>query len=161
MAIESYLVSGRRYVTSARPLPDLVRFLTSGVSSDCQWVWEQRGTSRVVTGTRRRWATMLIGGGMVVAYVLVRLMHIDLYVTTDEPFWLGRSANFYRALVQHDFVHTYQMAHPGVLTMWAGALAYFLVFPEYPQHVTENLRHVYGIDAVLRSLGQDPMTMLI
>lgn len=91
----------------------------------------------------------------------MRLQHLDLFVTTDEPFWLGRSANFYRALVQQDFVHTYQMAHPGVLTMWAGALAYFLVFPEFAQDVTENLRHVYGIDAVLRDLGQDPMTMLM
>lgn len=88
-------------------------------------------------------------------------MHIDLFVTTDEPFWLGRSANFYRALVQHDFVYTYQMAHPGVLTMWAGALAYFLEFPEFARDVTENLRHVYGIDAVLRDLGQDPMRMLV
>ena len=60
-----------------------------------------------------------------------------------------------------DFVHTDQMAHPGVLTMWAGMAAYWWSFPEYAQQVTVNLNHVYGIGGVLRDLGQDPMRVLI
>lgn len=102
----------------------------------------------------------LLVPALVGLYVLVRCLHLDLFITTDEPFWLGRSANFYRALNQGDLVHTYQMAHPGILTMWAGTFAYLLTFPEYAQHVTANLNHVYGIDAVLRELGQDPMGIL-
>lgn len=98
---------------------------------------------------------------LVVLYVFVRCLNLDLFVTTDEPFWLGRSANFYRALTQGDFAHTYQMAHPGVLTMWAGMVAYLWKFPEYTQYVTANLNHVYGIDGVLRELGQDPMRILV
>lgn len=94
-------------------------------------------------------------------YILVRCLDLDLFVTTDEPFWLGRSANFYRALSQRDFSHTYQMAHPGVLTMWAGTAAYLFAFPDYTQSVTVNLHHVYGIDAILKQLGQDPMQLLV
>lgn len=98
---------------------------------------------------------------LVACYVMVRSLNLDLFVTTDEPFWLGRSANFYRALAHHDFAYTYQMAHPGVLTMWAGTIAYLMAFPDYTQYVTTNLRHVYGIGAVLREFGHDPMHLLV
>lgn len=104
-----------------------------------------------------RW---LLIPALVGLYVVVRCLHLDLFLTTDEPFWLGRSANFYRALSQSDLVHTYQMAHPGIPTMWAGTVAYLVTFPEYAQQVTTNLNHVYGIDAVLREFGQDPMEIL-
>jgi len=103
----------------------------------------------------------LVIAGLVCIYVLVRCLHLELFVTTDEPFWLGRSANFYRALVQGDLAHTYQMAHPGVLTMWAGTIAYFWAFPDYAQEISRNLDYVYGIGAVLRELHQDPLHILI
>ncbi|MCC6705644.1 MAG: hypothetical protein IT334_12250 [Thermomicrobiales bacterium] len=96
-----------------------------------------------------------------IGYILVRCLDIGLFVTTDEPFWLGRSANFFRAMRQGDYQYTFQMAHPGVTTMWAGAASFLWSFPEYADRVTQNLTFVYGIDGVLRDLGQDPMEMLI
>lgn len=98
---------------------------------------------------------------VVMAYLVVRLLDIDRLVTTDEPFWLGRSANFYRALVKGDLEHTYQMAHPGVMTMWTGALAYALHFPEYAQLAAGNMSVPYGIEKHLRDMGQDPLDMLV
>ena len=66
-------------------------------------------------------ATAWIGLVIVIAlYAGVRLLDLDRLVTTDEPFWLGASANFYRALKTGDFANTYQLEHPGVLTMWGG-----------------------------------------
>jgi hypothetical protein len=56
------------------------------------------------------------------AYLTPRLVALDRLVTVDEGYWLGRSANFYEALVSGDLANTYQFAHPGVPTMWAGAI---------------------------------------
>lgn len=95
------------------------------------------------------------------AFALVRLIGLDQMVTTDEPFWLGRSGNFYRALRSGDFSHTYQMAHPGVMTMWAGALAYLLKFPEFASLQQTNLDDVYSIERVLRGYGVDPLKMMV
>lgn len=109
-------------------------------------------------GRGRSWLPILLLAGL---YVGVRCLHLDQVVTTDEPFWLGRFANFYRALRSGELIHTYQMAHPGVLTMWSGALAYALVVPDYARQVTENVRHVHGIGSVLRDIGEDPLQLLI
>lgn len=98
---------------------------------------------------------------LVILYIVIRSLNLNLFVTTDEPFWLGRSANFYRALAQDDLAHTYQMAHPGVLTMWAGSLAYARYFPHYVRDITANISVVYGIDGILRQLGEDPLALLI
>lgn len=123
---------------------------------------KETGTSDVDRDKSQRWCcNWLAACGLVLLYIVVRSLNLDLFVTTDEPFWLGRSANFYRALAQRDFVHTYQMAHPGVLTMWAGTVAYLMTFPDYARDVDVNLRFVYGIEGVLRQLGQDPMRLLI
>lgn len=97
----------------------------------------------------------------ILIFLGVRLLDLDRLVTTDEPFWLGRSANFYHALSTGDFEHTYQMAHPGVMTMWAGAFAYLLYFPEYADLATGNMEVPYGIENQLRNLGQDPLQLMI
>lgn len=94
-------------------------------------------------------------------YLMVRLMGIDTVVTTDEPFWLGRSGNFYRALVVGDLEHTYQMAHPGVITMWSGAFAYWIHFPEFAQLINGNMYVPYGIESHLRKMGTDPLTIMV
>lgn len=94
-------------------------------------------------------------------YVGVRLIEIDRLVTTDEPFWLGRSGNFYRALATGDLEHTYQMAHPGVMTMWAGTLAYLIHFPEYAELAAGNLENPYGIEKQLRTMGHDPLELMV
>ena len=61
---------------------------------------------------------------VVVATSLPRVVDLDRFVTTDERFWLRRSVNFHYALVDGRFGETYQAAHPGVTTMWAGAIAF-------------------------------------
>lgn len=98
---------------------------------------------------------------LTIAFALVRLIGLDQMVTTDEPFWLGRSGNFYRALRSGDFIHTYQMAHPGVMTMWAGSLAYLLKFPEFASLQQANLDDVYSIEHVLRGYGVDPLKLMV
>ncbi|MCO5225098.1 MAG: hypothetical protein M9953_07165 [Thermomicrobiales bacterium] len=97
-------------------------------------------------------------------YAIVRLLDIDRLVTADEPYWLGASANFYRALRTGELAYTYQLQHPGVPTMWAGAIAFWLRFPEYATLVDHNLDGwggMYSIESVLRGIGQDPLQMMI
>lgn len=103
----------------------------------------------------------LLLAAVIVLYAAVRLLNLDMVVTTDEPFWLGRSGNFYRALVTGDLEHTYQMAHPGVITMWSGAIAYMLYFPEYAQLAAGNMNVPYGIEKHLRDMGQDPLQLMV
>lgn len=97
----------------------------------------------------------------IVLYLSVRLLDLNQLVTTDEPFWLGRSANFYRALATGEFEYTYQMAHPGVMTMWAGALAFFIQFPEYAELASGNMQVPYGIENQLRNMGKDPLDLMV
>lgn len=98
---------------------------------------------------------------IVLLYVGTRLLGLDRSVTTDEPFWLGRSANFYRALRTGEFAHTYQMAHPGILTMWAGAAAFSGRVPDYADFAPKNLAGVRQIPLVLRAQGVDPLEVLV
>lgn len=98
--------------------------------------------------------------GLAFLYLAPRLYGLGDYVTTDEPFWLGRSANFYRALQSGEYEFTYQMAHPGVLTMWAGMVGYLVAFPSYPDLVQENLFDQHFIHHLLLSLDVDPLEAL-
>lgn len=45
------------------------------------------------------------------------------FITWDEPAWVYRSIAFLAALQQGDWARTLQVGHPGVLTMWSGALS--------------------------------------
>ncbi|MCC6791666.1 MAG: glycosyltransferase family 39 protein [Thermomicrobiales bacterium] len=68
------------------------------------------------------------------AFMLIpRLHNLDALVTSDERFWLARSANFYQALDSGDLEYTDQFVHPGVTVMWLGAAAYRFSLPELPQ----------------------------
>jgi hypothetical protein len=51
-----------------------------------------------------------------------RLWDLGSFLTTDEIFWVGRSARFVRALDSGDLARTLQSGHPGVPTMWLAAL---------------------------------------
>ena len=62
-----------------------------------------------------------------------RVQGLDRFVTPDEPTWLYRSANFYRAISRGDFAGTFQREHPGVTVMWAGALAFLQKLPHYAE----------------------------
>lgn len=45
------------------------------------------------------------------------------FITWDEPAWVYRSVAFLTALQRGDWAGTLQVGHPGVLTMWSGALS--------------------------------------
>lgn len=64
---------------------------------------------------------------MVVAVFVValapRLFAPARFVTWDEPVWAERSLSFLKALFYDDPAGTFQREHPGVVTMWAGALS--------------------------------------
>lgn len=94
------------------------------------------------------------------AYLGIRLLDLDRMVTIDETLWIARSANFLNAVLQGDWDLTYQMAHPGVITMWAGALGFLVVLPEFvflhPEQVRSALIH-----GPLRDAGADPLQTLL
>ena len=45
---------------------------------------------------------------VLLALWLPRGLALDRFATVDEPKWLMRSANFYQALAQHEFIYTFQ-----------------------------------------------------
>lgn len=94
------------------------------------------------------------------AFFGVRWSPAGQMVTNDEPFWLGRSANFSRAISNGDLEKTYQMAHPGVTVMWAGAIAFWLHDPDYSSPDPGNSEWPFFIDDRLVSAGIDPLKIL-
>ncbi len=108
----------------------------------------------------RRISFLLIVLMVSALYAGVRMHNSESLVTNDEPFWLGRSANFARAISQWEPEDTYQMVHPGVPVMWAGAVAYWLNAPEYFDHYTENMFAPFFIDERLTPVGIDTLEML-
>ena len=44
------------------------------------------------------------------------------FITPDEPIWVYRSFRFLQALSARRWPDTFQIGHPGVVTMWMGAL---------------------------------------
>jgi hypothetical protein len=99
---------------------------------------------------------------LLVAFALPRGLALDRVVTPDEVNWLTTSSNFYVALRQGDFAKTYQLEHPGVTTLWAGAAGFLWRYPEYidegPGQVIYSQQEV-GL--ILRSLGHEPLDLII
>ncbi len=86
---------------------------------------------------------------IILAVLLPRAFKLDQFVTPDEETWLMRSANFYMALAQRDFAHTYQKEHPGVTIMWAGTAAFLREYPEYRgsgEGQTTTIRFIYYLN---------------
>lgn len=108
----------------------------------------------------RRVSVLLLILALSALFVSVRVQNTESLVTNDEPFWLGRSANFARAIMQWDPEDTYQMAHPGVPVMWAGAIAFWIHGTEYTDHYSDNTDYPFFIDERLVAAGIDPMEML-
>jgi len=65
----------------------------------------------------------LVAVALAACVFIPRLVGTDVFVTTDELFWLGRSGTFARALSQGRFDQTFLTGHPGVPTMWSAATA--------------------------------------
>jgi hypothetical protein len=53
---------------------------------------------------------------------LPRIFTPSSFVGADEPAWAYRSLRFLGSLLTGDLTQTFQTGHPGVLTMWAGAI---------------------------------------
>ena len=62
---------------------------------------------------------------------VTRGLALDQYVSLDEVSWLRRSANFYYALGQRDFVQTRHSVDPAVTTMWVNTAAFVIEAPQY------------------------------
>lgn len=56
------------------------------------------------------------------AALLPRLLSLGAFITWDEPMWVYRSIHFLSALLRGDFAGTFQVGHPGVITMISGAI---------------------------------------
>ena len=113
-----------------------------------------------------------VGVGLLVVIVAIvfRLPGIDRLVTTDEELWLGRSANFYQALHDRDWEHTYQFSHPGVTVTWLGALGYWIGDRPYAAEVGRQLgddanelgsKPAKAIGPTLEQRGVEPFRMLV
>src|SRR4051794_13902065 len=111
-----------------------------------------------MTLRQRRLLLGLAGMLAVVLIWLPRGFDLDRLVSPDEPFWLARSANFAKGLSDGNFRQTYQYAHPGVTTMWAGTIGYLLDAPIYlsdgPESIGQRDNEIAG---VLEDLGFEPI----
>jgi 4-amino-4-deoxy-L-arabinose transferase-like glycosyltransferase len=67
--------------------------------------------------------TWVIAALLVLVALLPRVVSLNDFYTTDEAyFWQQRVARFSAALQMQDWAATNQTGHPGVTTMWLGAL---------------------------------------
>jgi hypothetical protein len=57
-----------------------------------------------------------------IAALLPRLLSLGAFITWDEPMWVYRSIHFLLALLHGDLADTFQVGHPGVITMISGAI---------------------------------------
>ncbi len=97
-----------------------------------------------------------------VALLAPRLTQLNHFVNSDERKWLARSANFYLALTQHDWVNTYQKEHPGVTVTWAGAAGFLWRYPAYAQATPGAfLGEDLDLEHFLRAHGQRELDLLI
>ncbi len=70
--------------------------------------------------TRQR--LVLIALVLFIVALALRLAGLDAFLTPDENLWAARTAHFVTALGARDWAGTNLTGHPGVTTMWAGAL---------------------------------------
>lgn len=128
---------------TTQPLTDLLRVLSIGASRI-----SIRNTAIVV---------LLLAGILV-----PRVVALDRLITPDENRWLARSANFYYALSRGDLAETYQIEHPGVLTMWAGMFAFISEYPAYSDQAPgEVIWWQDELGPFLREHGYDPLALLV
>jgi len=107
------------------------------------------------------WGLALIIIMLALASWLPRSYKLDQFVTTDEVPWLVRSANFYYALGQREFDHTYY-GH-GTVTMWIETAVYLLDFPHYRglgQGYFDSDKY-WQYEEFISSQGVDPHDLLV
>lgn len=75
---------------------------------------------------RRALSGPLILLGIFVLAAVPRLLQLDYFLMVDENLWYERSARFLLGLVSGNLAQTVQTGHPGVTTMWSGAIGLLL-----------------------------------
>lgn len=81
----------------------------------------------------KKWFQAVLLLALAAVILFSRADNLAYYGTADEPYYLKNSANFYYLLDQGRFEDTDLIVHPGVTTLWSGALAFWTYFPEYLQ----------------------------
>ena len=89
---------------------------TPGQRTDSQ---SHEDSASLKTQNLRSWLYAL---GVFVLALLPRIWDLSAIITPDERRWVERSVAFFSALLQQDWVSTFQEGHPGVTTMWTGTL---------------------------------------
>lgn len=121
---------------------------------------ESQTSSKTLSATALRRSIVI--SLVLIAVLAPRVAGLDRLITPDETRWLARSANFYYALAHGNFADTYQIEHPGVLTMWAGTFAFLLHYPAYAEQAHgQVLWWQDEVGAFLRDHGYDPLEMLV
>jgi len=92
---------------------------------------------------------------------LTRGLALDRYVSLDEVSWLRRSANFYYALGQRDFVQTRASVDPAVTTMWVNTAAFLIDAPQYRGYGQGYFEDFSAFDNFVRSRDIDPHQVLV
>ncbi len=106
-----------------------------------------------------RWRSWVLPLALLLFFLALRLPGLGRFVTTDEALWLRRSANFYLAISHGDLSETFQSPHPGVLTQWAGAAGFHLVFPQYAQVGSPDI-HDSQLLRLMENRGVSPLEVL-
>lgn len=97
----------------------------------------------------------------VLSFLLPRGLSLDRYVSLDEVPWLRRSANFYYALGQRDFVQTRHSVDPAVTTMWVNTAAFLIEAPQYRGYGQGYFDKFGEFDEFLRSKSINPHEVLV
>src|SRR5215203_5860572 len=102
--------------------------MASFSSTSTQTTTQTSTQTSTISRSQRIWLTLVLA----LLLWLPRGLALDRFVAVDERSWMTRAGNFYLALATGDLASTYQYYHPGVTTMWIGALAYLRQYPDYP-----------------------------
>jgi 4-amino-4-deoxy-L-arabinose transferase-like glycosyltransferase len=110
--------------------------------------------------SKKRLVNFLLLVAVFLLIALPRWLIVSQSATADETKWVARAANFFTALREGNLADTYQSEHPGVTTMWAGALGLNFLFTE---HVFQSPGQLapYELDLLLRDQGYTPLQALV
>jgi hypothetical protein len=109
------------------------------------------------------WITLLkalVFGLVLFAIGLPRGLGQGSYVTSDENFWLYRSANFLQALSSADFANTFQKGHPGVTVTWIGAVSFLITYPAYIENNPGQVNESRILLNFVKRSGREPLQLL-
>lgn len=95
------------------------------------------------------------------AVLLPRALELGRFVVVDEVDWLQASANFYNALQTGELENTYQLEHPAVPTLWAGALGFMRTFSGGLEYKSGYVTSINQLHTDLLKGGTSPLAVLV